>query len=380
MGEIASVALNTCTNCGAQAEYNYLTNTNICKYCGSEFKVSNQKNETSERVTGESTGCIPFKLEIQEVREKLLHWLIEGDLTPLKILTGSTFDKLYKNYLPFYIFTGTYDGYYNVESKNGRLISENTRIQGDFKALTFAGTHFILTYSSELMALSGNNGLKEPFEDVDFKSIVPVQNLDMSGIVRNAFMDEPEAWEKQGKLKAAEQVYKKLKAQNPDSNYVYKHYLNYNLQSVAKVYVPYWQMSYTWSEDFFKVYLDDASGRIIGIKPIEQVVEIPNKKEIIKKYAKVGLCIWVAYWFVRAFFVLYGVEEAGSNKNSPNNLIFSPIGGFYWFTRGIILSLGIPFLMTVVNNRLVKRNFTKLKKLRQQSLDLILTGKAPNVF
>ncbi len=102
------------------------------------------------------------------------------------------------------------------------------------------------------------------------------------------------------------------------------------------------------------IHSDDFSVQVTNIlitnnDVLSQTTPRPAAKQSIPSLKKETLfirCIWVyfACW-VALYFCRLNMPDGTNNLNLHNSILFSPMGGFYWWLRGIIF-LGILPLLT----------------------------------
>lgn len=361
---------NKCGSCGGMLKYNFSTSAFKCDYCGNEYKaVAESAPDVIQ--ANLNIGYIPFKSDLPAVKQSVMNWLVEGDRTPGDILSEGSYNAFKQSYIPMYNFTGTYSGTYQIVNGKGKKQSEDP-ISGKFDVIaTGIDLEDYDDYESLVDCL---------IESIDQSKIVPFSNIGKKEYDIWASLNEDEAWDAQGKLSVASSVYHELITKHGRSIENYNHYLDYNIESASKVLVPCWSTWFSYNSSIYNIHVNDATGEIWGDKPMNYFTSPPAKSKVFKQYALIGLALWFAMLFFRAFLAAaYPLKF--DLKIKYNNILLSEPAEFYWLMRGAIFLILIPALMsTVFYGWIERRFFEKIKLQRKKELDLILTGKRPEIF
>ncbi|WP_345948408.1 hypothetical protein ABDD95_16320 [Mucilaginibacter sp. PAMB04274] len=357
-----------CTGCGAKLIYNFATHANKCEYCGNAYKIKAGNKPVSAGSKTSNAGCIPFKRDITEVKSKLLHWIIEGDQTPTDILSADF--ELEKAYFPLWYFEGKYKGHFNALNKKGKVDGADQPLSGAFSIYAYGGK-----------AEEEGSVISNFVTSIDKSLIVPFDDVETDGVTLNKIADRNSCWNTYGNLSVANSVYVQLSNQYGKDSSLFKHYLTYELEAANAFYLPCWSLSCMYGDTFYDVYMDDISGKIIGERPVEQYMEPPLRAAIFKKYALVGLGLWFGMLIVRAFLAAIVGGHFNPYDNYYNNILFSEGAGLYWLLRGALFLLVLPAVMAIIfYPNMVNKFYRKRKETRIKDLDLILTGRKPEVF
>jgi len=361
---------NKCGSCGGMLKYNFSASAFKCDYCGNEYKAVAESSASDVSKANLNIGYILFKSELSAIKDTVMNWLVEGDRTPADILSEGSYNSLKQSYIPVFNFTGTYKGTYQVLSGKGKKQSED-QISGKFNVIA---TGIDLEDNDDYESL-----VECLIDSIDQSRIIPFDNIGGKEHHIWESLDEHEAWSAQGKLSAASSVYQELIINHGRSTENYKHYLDYNIESVSKVLVPCWSTWFSYNSSIYNVYVNDATGEIWGDKPIAYYSP-PAKSKVFQKYALIGFGLWMGVLVLRAFLAATYPAKFGL-KIKYDNLLLSEPAEFYWLMRGVIFMLVIPALMsTVFYGWKEKRFYAKLKDIRIRDLDLIRTGKRPEIF
>lgn len=353
---------NACSNCGANLEYDFTTNTNKCPYCGSAFTTS---KSTEHPTTGPApdAGCIRFRNDLSKFRDAVIKFLSSGDKTPVNLLFEAEFLPVEQIYVPFYQFSGTYTGYYNTIDNNGKVLSQNTPLSGNFSVSVYGGES---KAEGENMAVFANR--------VDKKLIIPVNAIQTDGIKLTDSQPEQKAWDNLGQLQAANQVYSELT--HADPAHKHQHYLKYDTKSASKFYYPGWRAVYYYHGNDYAIYMDDVTGELNGRRPADASFEPPQQSTVYKKYLLFGLGLWFGVLVLRAALTAFAGDYFDFKNHSLNNIIFSEPVGFYWLLRGAFFLGLLPLLMVkVLYKKTVANYYAALARVRSGNLDLLASGR-----
>lgn len=361
---------NKCGSCGGMLKYNFSASAFKCDYCGNEYKAV---AESAPDVTQANLniGYIPFKKNLPAVKQSVMNWLVEGDRTPADIFSEGSYNAFKQSYIPMYNFTGTYSGTYQVVNGKGKKQSEDP-ISGKFNVIaTGIDLEDYDDYESLIDCL---------IESIDRSKIVPFTNVSKKKYDIWASLNKDEAWDAQGKLSAASSVYQELITKHGRSIENYNHYLDYNIESASKVLVPCWSTWFSYNSSIYNIYVNDTTGEIWGDKPMNYFTSPPTKSTVFKRYALIGLTLWFVLLGCRLFLESKFPQQFGPSMKY-NNILFSNVSESYWLMRGAIFLVVIPALMsTVFYGWTERRFFEKINIQRKMELDLILTGKRPEIF
>ena len=362
---------NKCGSCGGMLKYNFSTSAFKCDYCGNEYKAVAESAASDVTQANLNIGYIPFKSELSAIKETVMNWLVEGDRTPADILSEGSYNSLKQSYIPMYNFTGTYKGTYQVLSRKGKKQSED-QISGKFNVIA---TGIDLEYNDDYESL-----VECLIDSIDQSKIIPFDNIGGKKYPIWESLDEHEAWSAQGKLSAASSVYQELITKDGGSIENYNHYLDYNIESVSKVLVPCWSTWFSYNSSIYNIYVNDKTGEIWGDKPMNYHIGPPAKSSVFKRCALIGLTLWFILLGCRVFLAFKFPQQFGPGMKY-NNILFSNVSESYWVMRGAIFLVVIPALMsTVFYGWIERRFFEKIMLVRKKELDLIRTGKRPEIF
>lgn len=359
-------ANNACTNCGANLEYDFTTNSYKCPYCGSSLKTI--KNITNTANATPDTGCIPFRNDISQFREAAANFLSSGDKTPVNLLFEATFLPAEQLYLPFYQFSGTYSGYYNTLDENGEMSAQNTPLTDKFSVSAYGGTDNIDGKAMTAFA-----------DRTDKKLIIPISTIDIDNIRLTDSQSDRTVWDNWGQLQASAQVYRTLHQAAP--SYKHQHYLKYHIQSASKFYYPTWRIVYCYQGNNYVIYMDDVTNELNADKPEDLRIEPPKRSAVYKKYLLIGLCLWLGMLILRAALAAFVGGHFDIEDHYLNNIIFSEATGLYWLLRGLIFLGILPLLMiTIFYKKIAHGFYARLAQIRRRNLDLLASGKKTIAF
>jgi hypothetical protein len=363
---IIQPASNACTNCGANLEYDFTTNTNKCPYCGSAFKANKPADHSTSPIPDASS--IRFRNDLSKFRDAAVKFLCSGNKTPINLLFEAEFLPVEQIYIPFYQFSGTYDGYYNTIDNNGKILTQNTPLKSNFSVLVYGGES--KAEGENMAAFAGR---------ADKKLIVPISAIETEGIKLTDSQSEQKVWANLGQLQAANQVYGELN--HTDPGHKHQHYLKYDTKSVSKFYYPGWRAIYYYQGNDYAIYMDDVTGELSGSKPNDAGFEPPQRSKVYKKYLLIGLGLWFGILVLRAALTAFAGDHFDIKNHSLNNIIFSEPAGLYWLLRGVFFLGLFPILMVqVLYKKTVADYYSGLAWTRNSNLDLLASGRKSIVF
>ncbi|OOQ60771.1 hypothetical protein [Mucilaginibacter pedocola] len=287
-----------------------------------------------------------------------MHWLADGDFTPVDLLTPEKPYVIEQRYIPLYFFAGDYEGKYNVLSRSGRVEQGDIPISGKFEVLCYGGTQ----PEKEL-------GFAEayiPF--IDFSTAAPSPKASSATKVIKIKAVEPDtAWQRSGSLVAADQVYQQLMAR--DSSKEYSHYLKYDTQQMSCIGLPFYYIEFKYNRIEYAVYTNGVTGELIGERPFAYGAKPPTRWRTFWKYFGMGWGIW--FLMVVAELLLFGLPDPGVKR------AFEPVVNFL----SVFLIFILPIALSTLFFGFIKNAyFAKPRRIRQQTLDMILTGRMPAPF
>ncbi len=361
-------ATNACSNCGGTLEYDFTINANKCLYCGSVFKINQQPAANADSQAPDA-GCIRFKNNFDGFKGAVILFLTSGKQTPVNLLFDASFLQVEQLYIPFYQFTGNYDGYYNSLDKHGKVVAQNTPLNGEYAVTAYGG------YDEA----EGKNVMDFAIA-ADKKLIAPITSTGTDDVYLTDNAPEAAAWENFGKLQAAAKVYRTLN--EADAGHQHNHYLKYHAKNTSMFYYPVWRTTYIYMGKSYNIYMDDVSGELMADRPVDMGLCPPTRGATFKKNALVGLGIWFGMLVLRAALTAIAGSKFDIYATHPmNNIAFSNPLSLYWYLRGMVFLVIFPTLMaTVFYPWAMNRYYSKLQNFRQRNQDLVASGRKNIAF
>jgi len=305
MAELSKIS---CNSCGAELIFNPASQKTLCNFCGSEFEIE-QADGAGEIMLPD--GVLPFTVNQDGFKTRVLEWLSEGDYTPDDILTSSVFEEYSGVYLPMHFFSGQYAGNWSASSGynrteryvgrdiNGKPVTK-TRIVTDWRPSSgsVGGKYDILCYAGD--EVKGDQGTSitnfaeaTSFERGQMKKFDAKYTLG-SSLLEFKLQDD-DVWHDRGEAKMNLIGMADIQGRIPGDKYKDLHYdLSHDHKAVTKVYIPSWIACYKYKDEKFYVTLDGANANRVGDLPRP---EDQARKDRVKKFfypGHAGLFIFVA--------------------------------------------------------------------------------------
>ena len=294
MAELSKIS---CNSCGAELVFNPASQKTLCNFCGSEFEI--EQAEGTEIMLPD--GVLPFSVNQDAFKTKVLEWLSEGDYTPDDILTSSVFEEYSGIYLPMHFFSGQYSGNWSASSGynrteryvgrdiNGKPVTK-TRIVTDWRPSSgsVGGKYDLLCFAGGEDAVKGEEAISitnfaeaTSFGRGEMKKFDAKYTLDFSLLEFKQTDDD--VWYERGESKMNLIGMADIQGRIPGDKYKDLHYdLSHEHKAVTKVYIPSWIACYKYKDEKFYVTIDGSDpGRLPGDLPRP---EDQARKDRVKKF------------------------------------------------------------------------------------------------
>ena len=279
-GKNTDLKLFGCKNCGAQLAFSPTTQGLKCNYCGGSFDIENPEDI---KIT-EPEKIIPFSVDDNEFKERILSWLIEGEYTPLDILNSSQFEGYSGTYFPVFQFKGTYDGNWSASSgykrqesyvtrnSEGKAVTKyrtvtdwnpsNGKVSGHYDILCYAGKN-IKTEVQLFSETCTYTGSAAKAFDRKYTLNFPLIAFDIQ---------ETDGWDHNGNHQLDDIVTAQGRQAVPgDVSKDFRCDFTSDQKSVSSIHVPVWFTYYEYKDKYYYAALDgDDSSHIEGVRPQDE--------------------------------------------------------------------------------------------------------------
>ena len=294
MAELSKIS---CNSCGAELIFNPASQKTLCNFCGSEFEIE-QADGAGEIMLPD--GVLPFSVDQDAFKTRVLEWLSEGDYTPDDILTSSVFEEYSGIYLPMHFFSGQYSGNWSASSGynrteryvgrdiNGKPVTK-TRIVTDWRPSSgsVGGKYDLLCFAGGQDAVKGEEAVTitnfaegTSFGRGEMKKFDAKYTLDFS--LLEFKQNDDDVWYERGESKMNLIGMADIQGRIPGDKYKDLHYdLSHEHKAVTKVYIPSWIACYKYKDEKFYVTLDGANAARVGDLPRP---EDQARKDRVKKF------------------------------------------------------------------------------------------------
>ncbi|WDF55451.1 hypothetical protein [Mucilaginibacter sp. KACC 22063] len=389
-------SISKCTNCGGELTFNPDTNVKKCDYCGSEFKVAPNADGTES-----DSAMISFKIQRADFKAAMLKWLAAGKDVPANIISGSLYGPVVQAYIPVYYIKGKCTGEWTSYLKPNAgfkkylpsfLKGEREKVSGgqiseDFTIVSLACDNYKSTYvmpPSFYVEYFKTNGVPyQPSEDnhplfdlltgyqVNENNVIPSdERVSKSTDAPKFELSKDESWDRFGQKQVSRKLSQKIISQQQEPQAIdVAVNAKYDITSTGKVYLPFWMTKNVYGSEEYNICMDGVSGNISGEKIFTDAAVV-SKNKIYNKALLAGLGISLALYLYR-----FNLPDGKMNLNQHNNPLFSPMGGFWWFVRVILLWGVLPkFVSDTIYKKKVNSAQDKLTKAREIELERVNTG------
>ena len=266
---MAELSRISCSSCGAELIFNPASQKTLCNFCGSEFEIE-QADGAGEIMLPD--GVLPFSVDQDGFKTRVLEWLSEGDYTPDDILTSSVFEEYSGVYLPMHFFSGQYagnwsasSGYNRTERYVGRDINgkptTKTRIVTDWRPSSgsVGGKYDILCYAGD--EVKGDQGTSitnfaeaASFARGEMKKFDAKYTLNFS--LLEFKLQDDDVWHDRGEAKMNLIGMADIQGRIPGDKYKDLHYdLSHDHKAITKVYIPSWIACYKYKDEKYTLVI-----------------------------------------------------------------------------------------------------------------------------
>lgn len=310
-----------CPSCGKPiTRLSSLKSTMSCPRCGNIIK--NPMATAKAFVRPER--IIPFTTDEQTFENALVNSLINQEYCDKNIFSAINTDKVFKAYLPMYLYEGTFNASWSCESAymdqkvkvSSSSVStkdvkkwrpQNGNAAGNFSFLCLANET-----EDDLPVELRNFTMQFPYDVMmskEYDDILLPDDPKMITVERNA--DATLVWQKHGKdlvNETAENAARQQIGNQEIRNF--RATSSWNLTTTGVyVLVPFWFVYYTFNNQQYHFLMDGIGERTSYSYPIDQEdVAFVNGKEKIKKYSTwlwvLALLLWYVFNFTTAFVYL----------------------------------------------------------------------------
>ena len=375
-----------CPNCGGSLKFKANSYSQLCDYCGSKFKLEDK----SDKLIAQTT-LLPFKIEKKQFKKEAINWLITGNYIHADILSRSKFSSIKKCYVPIYLFKGTCTGSWTgflkpdiagINKFIPAIFKGPNKMFGkgsvDEKVNTICQANDYSTanqiFYNGIARITGNSE-GPPILSLINRATINEEDLipaDKQEVETNLLCDfdltEDQAWDVYGGPKTSRDIRHKL-AENPDEKEIILE-VEYVNDSVSKIYIPFWAQTVYVNNLRYDIYMDGITGTIAGDN-VEDLLLKPHKKAISPLAIFIGLLISFMLYLLRFF-----LPDGKTNLSQHNNILLSPILGFWWYIRIILLWVVLPIYLTkIFYKKKQEAVINKLRNKRQNELNEFNSGK-----
>ena len=321
MAETMNLQVVKCPSCNqVLTTFSAFKSTATCPRCGAVIKnpmVTAREEERPSRI-------IPFTTQENDFENALINTLIDQDYVPVNIFDAINTDKVFRAYLPMYLFEGTYQASWSCESSyedqkvdisrnwtdNGKTISTKTVKKWRPQNGNAAGNFAFLCLANE-----GTDDLPEELRNFTYQfpydvmmsqefngDMLPEEDERMITVSRNA--DATLVWQKHGKALVEETA--KNAALDQIGNQEIRNFRatsSFSLSTKGEyVLVPFWFVYYTYNNQRYNFMMDGTGQRYSYNYPVDpEETNFVNGKEQIKTIVKWMWPLAFVMWYLLTF-------------------------------------------------------------------------------
>lgn len=358
-----------CPNCGAVIQDSLISTIKVCEYCGTKL---NAGEGSADKV---DTLIARINIGPDRLSQALAQYLNEPMYYRLPIsLADVTITSSVLNYYPAYVYRGSYKGEWKLKDGSGR----GGTLDDDFSVTVYACTIDSIIQSGDVdkaskMALRNDEAFSNDRIDV-------IDTKYLTGAVTNSWikpddttvydegqkpgnyrlydfgMDEDQAWRMNGKKLLNDvlggNIGKQLNNSSINENAEYRMHYQESFSKKTRVYIPIWEVAYTYNGHLHYVALPATNGPGQGD---ELVVKAPDR-------APNGWEVVLSAWFLVPLWIVWGIVRMALPESSylhysskPSANIFLSGDTLHFYVRqGLILFIGFvifPALRKMIRNR-----------------------------
>lgn len=321
MAEVMKLQQLKCPNCNKPlTSFSAFKSTATCPRCGTV--IQNPNAVTKEEVMPER--IIPFTTDESNFELSLVNALVQQDYVPRNIFESVNTGKVFRAYLPMYLYEGTYMSSWSCESSyedekvsisqnwtdSGKTIStkkvkkwrpQNGNASGNFSFLCLANEG-----SEDLPEELRQFTRQFPYDVMMSKQFDPDllsdEDENLITIPRNA--DASIVWSKAGKEKVDETAEIAARSQIGDQEIRnFRASSSFNLTTKGEyILAPFWFVYYTYNNEQYNFMLDGTGQQYSYNYPIdEEEVNFVKSKEKIKSLVGWAWLLFILVWFLLNF-------------------------------------------------------------------------------
>jgi len=282
----------SCPSCGAEIICDATTAATSCVYCGNPTVVPGQFGGTLR-----PDYVIPFKLEKEAAKAKLLQYYKGKKFLPDSFATGNHVEEIKGVYAPFWLFDGEADASVRYRAKR-----VSSRRSGDYQITTTEHYRVIRQGDIKFRKVPVDGSSKMPdahmdaIEPYDYNEIKDFSTAYLPGFMADKYDLDAQACAPRVDERLRNSASQALASTVNGYTSVVPEFTNIRLQhgEIKYALLPVWMLHTKWNGKDFLFAMNGQTGKMIGDLPIDK-----------KKYCKwlfgiflpaVAVCLAIAFF------------------------------------------------------------------------------------